>query len=267
MHFDDLRYDKHDAVARIAINRPERLNALGDTTTRQLVHACEAAAADPAVRVLVITGEGDAFCAGGDFKDIFERGEDRSADQWSERIRTGPNALVRLLRGVPKPVVASINGPAVGGGATIALACDLRIASDRARFAFPFSRIGITPEFGCSYLLPRAVGTGAAMEWLMLGETIDAATAERLGLLNRVVPHEELETATSDLVKRLLDRSTGALGAIKALLYEGQSHDIAASLEQEAQALGKAFTSQEHRRAVAAFLARKASGSDRPPSA
>ena len=254
----DLCFDKRDGVARIAFNRPARRNALGDLTTRQLVQACRDAAADPAVRVVVITGEGEAFCAGGDFKDTFERGAARTAEQWSERIRTGPNELVRVLREMRKPVVASINGAAVGGGATIALACDLRIASARARFAFPFSRLGITPEFGASYLLPRVVGTGKAMELMMLADTIDADEALRLGLVNRVVPHEQLETATAELVARLLALPAGSLGAIKSLLLEAQSSSLEALLDREAVELGHAFTSDDHRQAVAEFLNRKA---------
>lgn len=267
MNFPDLCFDKRDGVARIAFNRPARRNALGDTGTRQLLQACEDAAADPAVRVVVITGEGDAFCAGGDFEDTFERGAGRSAAQWSERIRTGPNALVRVLQGMAKPVVASINGVAVGGGATIALACDLRIASEHARFAFPFARIGITPEFGASFLLPRVVGLGRAMELLLLAETIDAATALQAGLVNRVVPHGQLAAATADVVGRLLERPAGALGAIKSLLHRGLDADLDGQLENEATALGQAFTSDEHRRAVAAFLQRKAQGPRAKPQA
>lgn len=257
MKFDDLLYDKRAGVARIVFNRPARRNALGETTTRQLVAACEDAAADAAVRVLVITGQGEAFCAGGDFKDTFERGAGKTEAQWAERIRSGPNALVRVLQGMPKPVLASINGVAVGGGATIALACDLRIASDRARFAFPFSRIGITPEFGCTQLLPRVVGMGKAMELLLCADMIDASTAERIGLVNRVVPHAELEAVTDSMVAQLLERPQSALGTIKTMLHRAQAMDMPAALEMEAQALGRAFTSDEHRRAVADFLARK----------
>lgn len=260
MVFDDLLYDKQGAVARIAFNRPARRNALGDTTTRQLVQACSDAAADPSIRVLVITGEGEAFCAGGDFKDTFERGAGQTAEQWSERIRSGPNALVRVLQAMPKPVVASINGVAVGGGATIALACDLRIASERARFAFPFARIGITPEFGCSQLLQRVVGLGRAMELLLQAEMIDAATAERMGLVNRVVPHAELADATALAVAGLLDKPPDALGRIKAMLHRAHDMGMPAVLEMEAQELGRAFTSDEHRAAVAAFLDRQAGG-------
>ncbi len=260
MNCDDLHCDQRDGVARIAFNRPARRNALGNDTTRQLLQACVDAGADPAVRVIVITGEGEAFCAGGDFKDTFERGAGQTAAQWAERIRTGPNALVRVLTSLPKPVIACINGAAVGGGATIALACDLRIASERARFAFPFARIGITPEFGCTHLLPRVVGLGRAMELLLCADTIDAATAERIGLVHQVVPHAELEAATARAVARLLALPAGALGTIKTMLHRAQALDLPAALEMEAEELGRAFTSDEHRAAVAAFLARKTAG-------
>lgn len=257
MNLPDLLYEKRHGVARIAFHRPARLNALGDTTTRQLLQACEDAAADPEVRVLVITGEGDAFCAGGDFKDTFEGGSNKTAEQWSERIRLGPNQLVRVLQGMTKPVIASINGVAVGGGATIALACDFRIASERARFSFPFTRIGITTEFGCSYLLPRVVGLGRAMELLMLGHMIDADKAERIGLVNQVVPHEQLAQVTAELAAQLLEKPPRALADIKSLVHQGMTVDMERLLELEALTLGRAFTSEEHRVAVARFLSRK----------
>jgi 2-(1,2-epoxy-1,2-dihydrophenyl)acetyl-CoA isomerase len=258
MNLEDLCYDKRDGIARIAINRPARRNALGDTTTLQLVKACQDAADDPQIRVLVLTGKGDAFCAGGDFEDTFARGAQKSSQQWSDRIRQGPNALARLFRNTPKPIVASLNGLAVGGGATIALACDLRIASERARLMFPFARVGITPEFGCSHLLPRVVGLSKTMELLMLGEPIDAHTALHIGLVHRVVPHDELEQATAAIAARLIEQPPGALGAMKSLVLGGLTLDLEAQLEREALALGEAFTSDEHRSAVAAFRARRA---------
>lgn len=257
MSSQDLRCATRGAVAFITFDRPERRNALGDTTTRQLVDALQAAGADPAVRVVVLSGRGEAFCAGGDFEDTFERGAGRSADEWSERIRQGPNACVRTLLSMDKPVVACVNGAAVGGGATIALACDLRLASDRARFRFPFSRIGLTPEFGCSHLLPRAVGTARALELLLLGDTIDAQEAFRIGLVNRVVPHDELAEATTALAERLAELPAQALGRIKGLVHRAQSTDLDTTLELEARALGEAFTSADHRAAVAEFAERR----------
>lgn len=258
MDITDLIYEKRDGVAFVTIHRPERRNALGDTTTRQLAHVCQDAAADETVRVVLITGSGDeAFCSGGDLRDTFERGAGNTEQQWSDRIRNGPNVLASVLQNMPKPVVASVNGVAVGGGATIALACDLRIASDNARFCFPFVRIGITPEFGCSYLLQRTVGLGRANELLLLGDFVDAATAERYGLVNRVVPKAELKQATQDLLTRLLALPPSSLARIKALQQFAQTADLPAALEQEAVALGASFISTEHREAVSRFLQRK----------
>ena len=257
MKITDLMYEKRDAVAWITFDRQERRNALGDQTTRQLVQVCQDAAADPLVRVLVLRGQGEAFCSGGDLQDTFERGAGNTEQQWSDRIRSGPNVLAQLLRSMDKPVLASVNGVAVGGGATIALACDLRIASDNARFCFPFVRIGITPEFGCSYLLQRTVGLARANELLLLGDFIDAATAERYGLVNRVVARGALDEATRELAARLAALPAPALARTKALQRFAQSADLASALEQEAIALGASFISPEHREAVARFLSRK----------
>lgn len=257
MNITDLQHERRGAVAWIGFNRPARRNALGDTTTRQLVHLCADAERDPAVKVVVITGQGDAFCAGGDIQDTFQRGAAMSEAQWSERIRQGPNALALALQTMRKPVIASVNGLAVGGGATIALACDLRIASDRARFRFPFAQLGITPEFGCSYLLQRVVGAGRAMELLLLGEFIDAAAAQQHGLVNRVVDHAALEGATQQWALQLAALPSQAVARLKQLMHFARHHDLPATLEQEALALGQCFTSAEHRAAVSRFLDRK----------
>jgi 2-(1,2-epoxy-1,2-dihydrophenyl)acetyl-CoA isomerase len=260
MTYADLTCGKDGAVARIAFNRPARRNALGEATTRELRAACEEAIADDSVRVIVITGEGEAFCAGGDFRDTFERGAGKTEAEWRERIRAGPNGLVRCLAGSPKPVIASVNGAAVGGGATIALACDFRIASDRARFAFPFARLGLAPEFGCSRLLARAVGFPKATELLLTGDMIGAAEAGRIGLVNEVVPHDELAAATGRLAGRLAAIPPRATARIKSMLHRAQSMDLEAVLEMEAAELGAAFKTDEHREAVRAFLERKAAG-------
>ncbi len=258
-----LTVRREGAVARIAFDRPSRRNALGDTTVRDLLAACRDALADEAVRVLLITGEGEAFCAGGDFKDTFERGAGRTEAQWRERIATGPNELVRCLAAADKPVVASVNGAAVGGGATIALACDLRIASDRARFGFPFVRLGLAPEFGSSRLLARAVGYPKALELLLDGGLIDASEALRIGLVNEVVPHGELEAATARLTGRLAALPPQATARMKSMLRRAEDMELEAVLAMEAEGLARAFGTAEHREAVQAFLARKAGGRPR----
>lgn len=259
MTYKDLLLKKRGGVATITLNRPERLNALGDQTTMELCAACEEAIKDPKIRVLVLTGAGDAFCAGGDYKDTFERGFEKTALQWRHRIRTGPNRLVTLLSGADKPVIASVNGIAVGGGSTIALACDIRIASEKARFGLVFSRIGATPEFGCTYLLPRIVGLGKALDLLLTAELIDAREAERIGLVSEVVPHEQLQEATAMRVEKLLQKPPAALGMVKSMIYRSLSMDMLSVLELEALALGTAFKTEEHQEAVKSFLRKKKS--------
>lgn len=259
MTYKDLLLKKHGGVATITLNRPDRLNALGDQTTSELCGACEEAIKDPKIRVLVLTGAGDAFCAGGDYKDTFERGFEKTTLEWRYRIRTGPNRLVTLLSGAEKPVVASVNGIAVGGGSTIALACDIRIASEKARFGLVFTRIGATPEFGCTYLLPRIVGLGKALDLLLTAELIDAREAERIGLVSKVVPHGELQDETEKLVEKLLQKPPAALGMVKSMIYRSLSMDMLSVLELEALALGTAFKTEEHQEAVKAFLRKKKS--------
>jgi len=252
----DILVDMRDGLATITLNRPERLNALGDRTTVQLCEACEDAIADPQVRVLMITGAGDAFCAGGDYKDTFAPGFDKTAQQWRDRVRKGPNRLVATLTQSEKPVIACVNGTAVGGGATIALACDIRIASDRARFGLAFAKVGVTPEFGCSYLLPRVIGLGRAMELLFTADLIDAQEAWRIGLVNRVVPHEQLRETAQAFARQLMSRPAGSLGVMKSLMQRALSSDLPAVLEMEAFALSAAMKTEEHQNIVKNFLAR-----------
>lgn len=258
MQFDDLEYEQKGKIAYLSFSRPHRKNALGDATTGNLITALSTIEQDDTIKVVVLTGKGDSFCAGGDFKDTFQRGAERSEEDWAERIRRGPNRLAEQLRLFSKPIIASINGVAVGGGATIALACDLRIASTEARFAFPFARLGLTPEFGCSYLLPRVVGLGNALELLLLADFIDADEALRVGLINKVVPHAELAATTESMASRLSEFSSTALKAIKNLAHKSLYSDFTTSLEYEAVELGRAFTSTEHHEAVRSFIERKA---------
>lgn len=259
MKFNDLLLSKRGGVATITLNRPDRFNALGDQTTFELCGACEDAIKDPNIRVLVLTGAGEAFCAGGDYKDTFESGFKKTALEWRHRIRTGPNRLVTLLSGSEKPVVASVNGVAAGGGSTIALACDIRIASEKACFGLVFSRIGATPEFGCTYLLPRIVGLGKALDLLLTADFIDAPEAERIGLVSKSVPHCDLQEATGQMVEKLLQKPPAALGLVKSMIYRSLSMDLLSVLELEALALSTAFKTEEHQAVVKAFLRKKKS--------
>ncbi len=258
MKLDDIIFEKNDGIANITMNRPDRRNALGANTTFEILNAVQDAVNDPLVKVIVITGAGDSFCAGGDHRDIFKAGFERSTLEWRQRIRTGVNKLVMLLSQSEKPAIAAINGIAVGGGCTIAMACDIRIASDKAKLGVLFSRIGATPEFGCTYFLPRLVGLGKALELLFAADIIDAKEAERIGLVNKVVPHENLKDATKAFVDKLLEKPQSALGMTKSLIYRSLSTDLPAQLELEAFAISTAFKTEEHKEAVKAFLDKRA---------
>lgn len=257
MNFDDLDYSVVDQVATILLNRPDKKNAMANQTIQNIVSALKHADADETVRVIVITGAGDAFCAGGDFQDMFQSGAGRTDEQWAQYIDEGPNEFVRAARSVSKPIVAAINGVAVGGGVTMALGCDIRIASEEARFALPFSKIGITPEFGSSYLLPRIVGVGNAMHMLMTADFVDAKQALQIGLVSSVLPHAEFNEGVKKLTDTLRQNSATSLRDTKKLIYASMSTDLDQMLELEAQTIGVAFNSEDHKKAVEYFLNRK----------
>lgn len=254
MEFQEIILEKEGGIATITLNRPERLNALGDIITTELINAVEECVEDSNVRVIIITGAGKAFSAGGDYRDIFKPGLEKPALEWRHGMRSGSSRLVTLFTGCEKPIIASVNGLAIGGGCTIALASDIRIVSEEARFGLVFSRIGITPEFGCSYLLPRIVGLSKALELLFDAEIIEAREAEKIGLVNKVVPHVDLKKATRKYAEKLLKRPPAALGMTKSLIYRSLSSDMLSQLELEALAISTAFKTEEHQEAVKAFL-------------
>ena len=247
-----------DHVLTLTLNRPERLNALaGDMRTR-LREYLEEAERDPEVRVVVITGAGRAFCAGGDVKDM------------NERLTSGapyrnplPPALpdwahvVLQIRRMPKPVIASVNGVAAGGGANLALACDMRIASERAWFVQSFAKRGLHPDWGGSYLLPRLVGTARACELIFSADRVEAAEALRLGLVNKLVPHDELPAATAAFAQKFAGGPPAAIGLAKRGLYESMENDIKAGLQYESFAQDVSRTTADHAEGVRAFIEKR----------
>src|SRR5712691_2020617 len=201
----DFLYEVSNGIATLTFNRPEVMNALTFEVYAQLRDLFETLRYEEAVRAIVLTGAGDNFCSGGDVHMIISELFKRDMRGHLEFTRmTG--AVVQNMRLLDKPIIAALNGMTAGAGAVLALASDLRIASERARFAFLFTKVGLTgADMGAGYLLPRVVGMGRAFELLLLGDTIDAATAERFGLVNRVVPHDELLPAARQWAKRLAD--------------------------------------------------------------
>lgn len=250
-----VRVERDGPVARITIDRPARRNAVDLPTLAALRAAIDVAAADDAVRVVVLTGAGDAFCAGADL--AATSAADVARFDVTAALRAYNNPVVLALRACPKPVVARVRGPAAGVGMNFALACDLIVASEDATFAQAFVRIGLAPDGGSTYLLPRLVGYHKAFELMALGEPLGAAEAARLGLVARVVPAAELDAAVGALTARLAAAPRLAVAAVKAGLRGGETSDLAAALDAEAVRQDACFHAPDFVEGVAAFLQRR----------
>ncbi|MFD1940239.1 enoyl-CoA hydratase-related protein [Nonomuraea mangrovi] len=250
-----IRYDVADAVATVTLDRPDAMNSLTVALKTALLDALREAAASDAVRAVLITGEGRAFCAG---QDLREHAENLEAGRGlADTVRAHYNPLIELVTGMDKPVVAAVNGVAAGAGASLAYACDLRVASERAKFAMAFTAIGLAPDSGASWTLQRLVGGGRAAELLLLGEPVDAARALELGLVSRVVPEGELLKAGHELAARLAAGPTKAFAATKRALAFAATHSLAESLELEADLQDALAATADHRDATRAFLAKQ----------
>src|SRR6266849_7325479 len=253
----DFLYEVNDGVATLTLNRPEVMNALTFEIYAKLRDLFEALRSDDSVRVVVLTGAGDNFCSGGDVHEIIGELLKRDMKEHLEFTRmTG--AVVRNMRLLDKPIIAALNGMTAGAGAVIALASDLRIASDSARFAFLFTKVGLTgADMGAGYLLPRVVGMGRAFELLLLGDTIAATTAERYGLVNRVVSHDELLPSAKAWAERLAQGPTLAISMTKHLINHELSMDLASAIEAEAQAQALMLMGEDHQRFFEAFKSKE----------
>ena len=248
--------DAH-GIATITLNRPERLNALTFEVYRELTDTFAALRDEQEVRVVVITGAGRAFCSGGDVHDIIGELFQRDMEGLLEFTRLTCE-LIRNMRALPKPVIASLNGTTAGAGACIALASDLRIASEDTRIAFLFVKVGLAgTDMAASYLLPRIVGLSKATEMLYTGDFVTAAEAERIGLYNRVVPANELASETRAFAERLAAGPAFALGKTKEMLDREFHMDFEAALESEAQAQAICMQHTDYREAYEAFVAKR----------
>jgi enoyl-CoA hydratase/carnithine racemase len=245
--------DEH-GVATITLNRPERLNALTFEVYRELTEVFAALGNEKAVRVVVITGTGRAFCSGGDVHDIIGELFSRNMEGLLEFTRMTCE-LIQKMRALAKPVISSLNGTTAGAGACIALASDIRLASEDAKIAFLFVKVGLSgADMGAAYLLPRVVGLAKATELLYTGDFISAAEAERIGLYNHVVPAAELAQTTSDLAQRLAKGPAFALAKTKEMLNRELHMNLAAALESEAQAQAICMQHPDYREAYEAFV-------------
>jgi enoyl-CoA hydratase/carnithine racemase len=248
-----FKFEVKEKVGIITLNRPETLNSLTFAVYRELTDLFASLEREPTVRAVVITGEGRGFCSGGDQHDIIKELFSRDMPGLVEFTRMTCD-LIKNIRALRKPVVAALNGTAAGAGAVIALASDLRVASEKAKIAFLFTKVGLAgADMGAAFLLPKVVGLSRATELLMFGDVIDAPTAERYGLFNKVVPHELVMTEAMAWAQRLACGPTFALGMTKELLNAELSSDLWNALENEARAQAVCMQTQDFREAYDAF--------------
>ncbi|MFJ7019777.1 enoyl-CoA hydratase/isomerase family protein [Streptomyces sp. NPDC101117] len=252
----EVRHSHEDGVCRITLDRPEALNALAPGHRDRVAGLLDEASADPEVRAVVLTGTGRAFCAGADLRGGTAGGARRTGDV-ARVLRLGAQRLIGAVLDCEKPVLAAVNGTAAGLGAHLALACDLVLAAESARFVEVFVRRGLVPDGGGAYLLPRLVGPHRAKELMFLGDALPAADAERLGLVNRVVPDGELEGAAADWAGRLAAGPTRALALTKQLVNASWDSDRAGAFAAEAAAQEINLTTEDAAEGLAAFAERR----------
>lgn len=250
----DIVVVKQDYIAEVTLNRPKVKNALSMNMREQIGIIFEGFKQDDDVRVAIITGSGDAFCAGGGIQEISNI---KSSYEMRDFVHNNPLKAIRAITTLEKPVIAMVRGAAVGAGCSLALACDLIIASDNARFGLVFSRIGLGPDWGSSYFVPRLIGPAKAKELFFTGKLIDAHEAERIGLINQVVPDAQLESTVHTLAQQLADGPTKAIGMAKLLVSQGMEKDLLSVMDYESFAAGLLSQTEDHKEGLAAFMEKR----------
>ncbi len=257
---DELLYQLENRVATLTLNRPERLNALTKDMMQALLQRLSTCTADDAVGCVVITGAGNAFCAGGDVRvqaKVAAEGTAETPEQRTDLLRASMEAS-RLLHEMPKPTIAMVNGVAAGAGMSLALACDLRIAGRSARMTTAFAKVGLSGDYGGTWFLTQLVGSAKARELYFLSDVLDAARIEALGLANRVVGDDELAAETTALAEKLANGPSVALRYMKRNLNVAESGTLAAGLDSEAYGMLRARASEDHKEAARAFVEKRA---------
>lgn len=256
--YETLLIEKEDLIGTITLNRPDRLNAFNARMRAEFPQAVQQMAEDPEVRVIVITGAGDAYSAGADIHDFsaaIESGGRRGGEGPAPEVAI--NAMPTFMTETGKVIICSINGVCVGMGLTLSLCADIRIASDNARFGAVFVRMGIIPEYGSTYMLSRIVGIGKACEMVLTARIIDAAEAKEIGLVNHVVPVDRLKEATREMASGIAKLPPFAIAVAKRGLYQGLDTDIRTQMQYEGMGLDACFRSADHAEAVKAFLEKR----------
>jgi 2-(1,2-epoxy-1,2-dihydrophenyl)acetyl-CoA isomerase len=242
-----------DGIGIVTLNRPDKLNAFAGQMRQELARVIDEAAGDERVRVLVITGAGRAFCAGADVGYLHDLISQKDWNSARDLVEVG-SSIVSTIATLPKPVIAAVNGPAAGGGANLALACDLRLASDRASLGQTFNRIGLHPDWGGTYFLPRLVGPAKALELIFTAEMIDAPEGLRLGLFNRVVPHERLMDEAREVAGRLAAKPAVAIALAKQAVYKSFHATLETMLALEIENQTRCFETEDAKEGIRAFV-------------
>jgi 2-(1,2-epoxy-1,2-dihydrophenyl)acetyl-CoA isomerase len=256
MSYEHILVDETDGIVTITLNRPEKLNAFIGHMRRDLAEALEHAGSERSVRVVVITGAGRAFCAGGDVEFMYQLMERRDSEEFARILGAGRRVIL-AIRQMTKPVIAAVNGVAAGAGCNLALACDFRIASTTASFTESFVRVGLNPDWGGTYFLPRLVTPNKACELFFLGDTIDANEAARLNIVNQVADPEELGEAVTQLAQRLCAAPPIVIAAAKQAVYMSEAQDLDTMLRFETESQMRCFDSDDGHEGVRAFLEKR----------
>ncbi len=257
MDYPDIIYTKEDRIATIQLNRPDKMNAFTPDMSESIYRALEDSAADKEVRVIILTGSGRAFCAGADVKAMSQQLQSTDAPRRGMKFHGGGVSMYSLMRNCDKPVIAAVNGVAAGGGVDLACACDIRIASDQARFAEVFIRRGMMPASGGTYFLPRLVGIDKALMMIWTGDMVDAAEAERIGLVTMVVPHDELEMATMELAEKLAKGPPLAIQRAKRTVYQGLEWNLDETLRNIGPIVDELNHTEDHKEGARAFVEKR----------
>ena len=254
--YEHILVDETDGVGTITLNRPEKLNAFIGHMRRDLAEALEHAGSERSVRVVIITGAGRAFCAGGDVEFMSQLMQRRDSEEFARILGAGRRVIL-AIRQMAKPVIAAVNGVAAGAGCNLALACDFRIASRTASFTESFVKVGLNPDWGGTYFLPRLVTPNKACELFFLGDAINAEEAARLNIVNQVVAPEELEGAVQQLAQRLRAAPPIVIAAAKQAVYMSEAQDLDAMLRSETESQMRCFDSDDGHEGVRAFLEKR----------
>ncbi len=257
MGYETIIVEKKESIGRITLNRPSALNAINDAMGEELNYSLKEMEKDEETRCLVITGAGRAFSAGEDVSGLKERYATGSHPSLGDHLRKKYHSMILRIRNMEKPVIARLNGIAAGSGASLALACDMRIASEEAGLKQAFIGVGLVPDSGSSWFLTRFLGPGRALELIMTGQTVNAKDAADLGLVTKVVPAAELDRTVDDIADRLASGPTKALGLSKRITNRVSTLDLADALEYEALNQDIAGRTGDHLEAVRAFLEKR----------